>query len=366
MGFEGPVALLLPAENLGNQMPSANLGNAMICEATRHILKRLPARYQTEEFSFLKAPDQRELDQINNCARAVFVGTNIFQPHVVGWKWRTEDLKQIRIPYSLYGIGYSGPVGRMPLKVCRETRDLIEWSRKADAIGARDPQTVEWLKLFGANSELIGCPVLAYPDTFPGISLGEGRPLLAIREILMHNPDEESKPAQRTLVNWFFKEYPNGSCVVQERADLSLLSGKQTITDFEEIIQELSKARFVVSTRLHAGMMALAFGRPVIFIAPDTRVESFCDMMGIRSHSLTFNGLTRAVEAARRIERGDLSQLGPVTDRLDVFVRRLHYFLEQQMTGARTKKMRQPSIAVTLLRQARARLLNSQTGRKVP
>jgi hypothetical protein len=340
-------------------MPSANLGNEMICEATRRIISRLPMKYHIEEFSFLKAPHQEELDRINACQRAVFVGTNIFQANVVGWKWRTQDLKQIRIPYSLWGVGYSGSVGSMPLQVCRETRDLISWSRKAMALGVRDPQTAQWLRLLGVNSELVGCPVLAYPDSRPGISLGEGRPVLAVRGILLHNPDQESGPAQRTLVNWFFKEYPNGSCVVQERADLGLLSDKPTITDFNEIVSELSTARFVVSTRLHAGMLALAFGRPVVFIAPDTRIESFCDMIGTKSSSLTFDGLSQAVETAKKIDRGDLSEFRLVANRVKSFVGRLHDFLESQMTGTQTRKMPQPNRAAIFMLRARTRWLNS-------
>ena len=340
-------------------MPSANLGNEMICEATRRIISRLPMKYHIEEFSFLKAPHQEELDRINACQRAVFVGTNIFQANVVGWKWRTQDLKQIRIPYSLWGVGYSGPVGSMPLQVCRETRDLISWSRKAMALGVRRPSngSVAQTARGEFGTSWVSCPRI--PDSRPGISLGEGRPVLAVRGILLHNPDQESGPAQRTLVNWFFKEYPNGSCVVQERADLGLLSDKPTITEFDEIVSELSTARFVVSTRLHAGMLALAFGRPVVFIAPDTRIESFCDMIGTKSSSLTFDGLSQAVETAKKIDRGDLSEFRLVANRVKSFVGRLHDFLESQMTGTQTRKMPQPNRAAIFMLRARTRWLNS-------
>jgi len=245
----------------------------------------------------------------------------------------------------------------MPLQISQETRDLVDWSREAEAIGARDPQTVRWLRLFGANSKLIGCPVLAYPGTFTDISPGQSSPLLAIREILLHNPGEEAKQAQRTLIDWFFKEYLNGRCVVQERADLKLLNNKAFISSFEEIVAELSKARFVVSTRLHAGMLALAFGRPVVFIAHDTRVASFCEMIGMKPYGLTSDGLKEAVEAVKRIEHGDLSQFELAAERVPVFMRRLQEFLGEEMRGSGANAMRHPYRALTMLRRARTRLL---------
>lgn len=75
------IALVLPAEG------SVNLGNEMICEATRRILKRLISHHlEIEEFTYLKRPSLEELERINRCDLAIFVGTNIFQPHAVGWE----------------------------------------------------------------------------------------------------------------------------------------------------------------------------------------------------------------------------------------------------------------------------------------
>ena len=355
--YETKVALLLPAENLGIEMPSTNLGNRMICEATKRIIERLPVHFKPEEFTFLRKPNGEELDRINACDRAIFVGTNIFQPQAVGWRWRAQDLGQIKIPYSLYGVGYSGPLGRVPLRICRETTDLVEWSRGGSSIGVRDPQTVRWLKLFGVNSELVGCPVLAYPDTFTDISIGKNTPVLAIREILLHNPGEGPKQAQQDLIDWFFEKYPDGRSVVQSPEDLKLVHDRPIVSTFEEIIEELSRARFVVSTRLHAGMLALAFGRPVVFLAHDTRVASFCEMIGVKAYPLTSEGLRNALKAAQRIDRGDLSELKPAVERVRLLVRRLHEFLNEEITGSRENVMRHPSRALTALRRARARLL---------
>lgn len=284
------------------------------------------------------------------------MGTKIFQPQAVGWKWCTEDLAQVQVPYSLYGVGYSGPLGKMSFRVSKETRELVQWAREAEAIGARDPQTVRWLRLLGVRSELVGCPVLAYPDAFTGFSQGDGRPVLAMRAMLLHTLREEPRAAQRTLIEWFFREYPDGACVVQEHPDLELIGGKPSIRDFNMMVRALSCARFVISTRLHAGMMALAFGRPVVFLAHDTRVASFCDMLGIRSHALSRDGLGKAISSVKSLEAGDLSEMGPALKRVPTIRGHLNAFMAE-LTGGQTRTRKQgreslasPSRVIALIR----------------
>lgn len=87
------IALVLPAEgSRWGSVRAPNLGNEMICEATRRILRRLTSHHlEIEEFTYLRRPSLEELERINSCDLAIFVGTSIFQPHVVGRP--TEDLE---------------------------------------------------------------------------------------------------------------------------------------------------------------------------------------------------------------------------------------------------------------------------------
>jgi len=350
------IALVLPAEG------SQNLGNTMICEATERILERVPFSGQVERFSYLRRPTAEELERINSHDRAIFVGTNIFQPHVLGWEWQPEDWRQVRIPYSFYGVGYSGPLQKDPQDLCPEMRELISWSHGAEGLGVRDPETVRWLSSFDMDSELIGCPVLAYADSFSKITPAEGRPVLAVRGILLHDPGEEAAAAQRMMVDWFFEECPDGVCVVQEHADLKLLGDVRVrtcskeipvLTDPEGIIQALSQAKFVLTARLHAGMLALSFGRPAVLLAHDTRVASFCDMIGLPSRELSFQGLKESIEAVCMIERGDLSEFREADQRIPRFRWSLEEFLKKclQPVEATPDKYRLKSVLVGLQAQ---------------
>lgn len=311
----------------------------MICEATERILRRVSFAGLMERFSYLRRPTARELEQINRCDQAIFVGTNIFQPHVLGWEWQPEDWQQIEVPYWFYGVGYSGPLQQDPKDICPAMKELIKWARGAEGIGVRDPQTVSWLNSFGIESKLIGCPVLAYADTFPKIASGEGQPILAVRKLLLHNPGDEAATAQRIMIDWFFKENPEGVCVVQEPADLQLLEGRPILTELHEIIQALSQARFVLTTRLHAGMLALSLGRPAVFLAHDTRVASFCEMVGLPLRKLSFEGLNEAIGAIRAIEQGDLTEFNGAIECIPIFRERLERFLEGILSEKRVKEV---------------------------
>ncbi|MEW6002593.1 MAG: glycosyltransferase, partial [Nitrospirota bacterium] len=322
------VALLLP---IATYHPP-NLGNTMICESFRRLLKRTGFTGKVREFSFLKSPSQEELKQINNCDLAIFVGTNIFQDAHPGWEWTAGDLEKIEIPYWLFGVGYSGPLDppeAWAWQISRETQDLIDWTRGAKGIGVRDPRTEGWLAYFGVPSELIGCPVLAYPENFDGLSPGKEKPVLAVRKILLHGAEKEVLSAQDFLVEEFFKEYPRGVSIIQEPADLLSLEGKPRIREFEEIKAALSDALFTISTRLHAGMFSVSCGRPSIFLSHDSRVASFCDMLKLPLRRLTTEDVEKAFEAAKNIEKGDLSELDGASHLIPFYRNRLEDYLKR-------------------------------------
>jgi hypothetical protein len=240
--------------------------------------------------------------------------------------------------------------------------ELISWAAGAEGLGVRDPQTVRWLSSFYIDSELIGCPVLAYADSFSQITPGEGRPVLAVREILLHSPGEEAQAAQRVMIDWFFEKYPDGVAIAQEPADLKLLKGRPILTRFEDIIEALAQARFVFTARLHAGMIALSFGRPAVFLAHDTRVASFCEMIGLPMRELSFAGLAESIKAIHTIERGDLDEFQESVPQILYFRQRLEEFLKASLQISPRGRERLLSTLIRLqahlqqLRAARAQL----------
>jgi hypothetical protein len=237
--------------------------------------------------------------------------------------------------------------------------ELISWAAGAEGLGVRDPQTVRWLSSFYIDSELIGCPVLAYADSFSQITPGEGRPVLAVREILLHSPGEEAQAAQRVMIDWFFEKYPDGVAIAQEPADLKLLEGRPILTRFEDIIEALAQARFVLTARLHAGMIALSFGRPAVFLAHDTRVASFCEMIGLPMRELSFAGLAESIKAIHTIERGDLDEFQESVPQILCFRQRLEEFLKASLQISISPRGRERLLSTLIRLQAHLQQLRA-------
>ncbi|HWR57697.1 MAG TPA: polysaccharide pyruvyl transferase family protein, partial [Thermodesulfovibrionales bacterium] len=307
------IALILPLESHIDGYPY-NCGNLLICDATIRLFRRSGFIGAIEEFSYLKRPSEKELERINNCDAAIFAGTNIFQDRYPGWRWTIDDLQEVKIPYWLFGVSYSGALEASGNPaISREIHDLLVWAKGAEGIGVRDPRSMAWLASHKAGSELIGCPVLAYPEDFSGFMLGEGKPVLAVSKILLHVAGKEASKAQGLLVDRFFEKYPDGIGIAQSTPDLPLLEGRQTVKAIQEIVQCLSQACFVVSARLHSGMFALANGRPAIIISHDSRAASFCDMLSLPVRRLTAEGVIDALNTVRAIERGDFAEFDSAT-----------------------------------------------------
>ena len=54
----------------------------------------------------------------------------------------------------------------------------------------------------------------------------------------------------------------------------------------EVLVENIKSASRTIGFRLHFGMLGLSYGKPATLIATDTRVSSFCEMMGITYHDI--------------------------------------------------------------------------------
>ncbi len=262
-----------------------------------------------------------------------------FRTYTRGGGGQQKILRKIKIPYWLFGVGYSGPLDASGVPaISPEIRDLLIWAKGAEGIGVRDPRTGAWLASHGVSAELIGCPVLAYPENFDGFTPGMQNPVLAVSKILLHVVGEEASKAQHLLVDRFFEEYPDGINIVQSDPDLLLLEGKQTVRDIQDIVQSLLSARFVVSVRLHSGMFALAHGRPAVILSHDSRAASFCDMLNLPIRQMTREGVTGAFDSIRAIEKGDLAEFETATQLIPQYRGKLEDYVRRMLPSTKRPK----------------------------
>jgi hypothetical protein len=81
----------------------------MICESTERLLRRISFIGEVERFSFLRRPSHEELERLNQCDLAIFVGTNIFQPHVLGGNGNRRIGARYTFRIGCTGLATAGP-----------------------------------------------------------------------------------------------------------------------------------------------------------------------------------------------------------------------------------------------------------------
>lgn len=112
----------------------------------------------------------------------------------------------------------------------------IRWIKQSKfAVGARDPHTLELLRRFGVNAELIGCATLTLPR-YDGPRKGE----IHTESNTQLDPHEIS----------------------------AAMSWKEQLTLGKNLLEKYKTAEHVTTSRLHVALPCLAFGTPVTVNAP--------------------------------------------------------------------------------------------------
>lgn len=274
------IALLTSAIRGGNS------GDAFIEDAVKRIVKA----DEFVRFPLLHPLNDDHLKGINDCDTAIICGTNLYQSHFP-CSLNLENLDRIRVPVVPMGIGASAPIGQLP-KMGKGSRRIVKkLHKKCSVSSVRDPASYKFLKSIGVrNTRLTACPVLFHGLTPPEFDLSsEGPFTLTPRARLLH-VDSALGERQRESLQYLCKRYrPN--LVIQSPHDQNIASQltnmygvrivKDNLWQADVYVKEAVKTRATFGFRLHFGMLALSYGRPAHFVAHDSRVSEFCEMMGL-------------------------------------------------------------------------------------
>ena len=306
------IALLTPAIGTGN------VGDHFI---ERAICRLLDGDTVFHRFSVREPLRNADVAAINATDAAVLCGTNLYQ-----YKWSLALtpalLDRIKVPVVPLGVGGSA-AGLSDVAISEETREMIVALHAHCEVGSvRDPFTASVLEKVGVrNFQLTGCPVLLWSggESLPSpASMARDRVILTARNFLMHHaPVNVDNPVQIELMRQLLATFPTTQVrfPVHESFDRNLvkllhidpamvLDGE----DVEEYLAIYSQPGYVVlAMRLHAGMLALANGLPVVFVGHDTRTYSFCQMLGLDCVELfTPDCAAKCIDGLRRKMRGDV------------------------------------------------------------
>ncbi len=273
------LALLTPA------IGSRNAGDAMIESAIRRLV---PAE-SFERFTLRRALTGEEIAALNACDAAIICGSNLYQ-NKLQCALDADFLNRLRVPLIPLGIGASSATGTLP-QMSAGDADIVRGLHSRSALGSvRDGPTLRFLQSLGIqNVRLTGCPVLFHGLSRPEIQMGDGVVTLSLRQTFLHGA-EPLEAGQEPLLDAFCNAH-RPTLITQGPADLDQAKrlvwrhGLDHIYDDENQCEThewlAPRQAWTGGFRLHYGMLSLSHGRPAWFIGHDTRVQGFCELMGL-------------------------------------------------------------------------------------
>lgn len=273
------LALLTPA------IGSRNAGDAMIESAIRRLV---PAE-SYEHFTLRRALTEAEMAALNACDAAIICGSNLYQDKL-RCALDADFLDRLRVPLIPLGIGASAATGRLP-QMSAADAEIVRGLHSRSKLGsARDEPTLRFLQSLGIqNVRLTGCPVLFHALRRPEIKTGEGVVTLSLRQTFLHGAEPLESLQEPLLDALCAAHHPTlitqGPSDLDQARRLVWRHGLDHIFDDENECEThewlAPRQAWTGGFRLHYGMLSLSYGRPAWFVGHDTRVQGFCELMGL-------------------------------------------------------------------------------------
>lgn len=246
-------------------MPEAfNYGNRLIDHCLRRALNLPGEEFTINAYRRLTPAEKAE---VNDCDFIVLPGCTLIQRREHPGM---EDLEGARPPMYCFGGAFFTRLFFPNPKYCR-------WL--VGPVGARDPFTHGFLRLYGIASELIGCPTLFSGDATAWADR---------RGPVVFNLGRYHTAAQLKVFEEVRRRHPVKAVIQQEEQRAAFPAGTEFVEydDAAAVIRAYAEASAVVTGRLHAALPALANGTPVVFSQQiwDSRV-SLLGHLGLKIHS---------------------------------------------------------------------------------
>lgn len=141
--------------------------------------------------------------------------------------------------------------------------DSIEWFKRNGPIGARDLETLEWLRSIGVDAYWSGCLTL----TLKRPSVGHGSEVLLV-DLKGEHRSELDGMGGIDVTHTSKKGYP------------------QRLHDARKLLWRYASAKLVVTSRLHVALPCAAMGTPCVLVGDNIRFQGFEKVMPITSTNL--------------------------------------------------------------------------------
>lgn len=343
---------------------SSNVGDALVAHAIQKAMRRhwgslefvnVAVNNRIQDKSKRSGLCGENVTRTNREADLVVIGgSNLLEPKRLSarktasspWHWGVQtDLQSIqalKIPVLLVGMGtgsdWGQPIRSYTTKAAAEVSALHQ---KAFASAVRDEPTRERLAMIGVNTLCTGCPVTFLTDRPVKYADGD-KPLLVSlppARILKTWSGRWFMHQTMNYLRWLKQKDISFVATLHERADLDFAPswvprGTQVFytADVSELIDRYEDSCGVIGFRLHAALLSLGLGKPIVPVNVDWRGRAFTHTFGLDDVALEPNAwgqFRRLRQLTMQLLHGDEMLVGRLRTQKQQFQQRFHFFLEQ-------------------------------------
>lgn len=352
---------------------SGNVGDHLVAHALRIALTRHfgPCRFVdmpvNDRYDGPRAIGIRgdNLDQSNREADLVVVGgSNLLEPRKprrlsgVGprlGRWGVftdvESIANLRTPTLAFGMGTGSDFGKSIRRYVEPTiAEIGQLAKVAFGFAVRDEPTRSRLSEIGVRAECTGCPVTFLTDR-PVRAADYDQPLIV------------SFPSTGLANHWrgraFLKQtagYLRWLKLLGEKFVIALHDDRDRAAvatwlptdtqvffskDIPEIIDRFERSRGVIGFRLHAALLGLGLGKPIVPVGVDWRGRGFIETFGLEKFSIQAGGalqFAKLRQATLRLLEGSPEILDTLAARKLEFRQRQERFLADAAANFNRRK----------------------------
>ena len=296
---------------------SQNIGDELVAHALRQALPRVLGPLEFVNFPANKtytgsqALGLRGENLARNNAEADFVligGSNLLEPRKPGpenafrtgqaWGVVTDrpSIAQLEKPLILLGQGTGSSYGqRLPHYLSPAREEIQQLHKKAVVSAVRDYATQRRLAEIGVTTECTGCPVTFLTDR--AVTAGDERlPLLVSfppERMTRYWTGRRFMQSAMDYVSWLQREGVPVIVTLHDRRDREpaqkwVPSGVEIFdpVDIPDLIARFENCRGVVGFRLHAALLGLGLGKPILPVGVDWRGLGFIETFELQDLSI--------------------------------------------------------------------------------
>lgn len=332
---------------------SENVGDHLVARAIRAALVRHlgPCAFTDMPVNDRYRADDRpiglrgeNIDRSNAEADLVVVGgSNLLEARKRG-RWGVftdaDSIRRLKPPLLLMGMGngsdFATRIRRYAEPGLTEVRMLHE---RAFAHSVRDQKTVEELSRIGIETRCVGCPVTYLTDR-PVTAASKDLPLLVSLtppRVTRHFTGPAFMRSTIDYIAWLKQRGVNQIVTLHDSRDIEVARkivppGIEIFhTDnLDELIARFEQSRGVIGFRLHAALLGLSLGKPIIPVGVDWRGLAFQQAFGLDNiaiRSLRFGQFAKLRQLTDRLLENDPAILQQLTAAKEKFRLRFEEFL---------------------------------------